>query len=336
MQPPVRIGARASKLSQAQSRMMQRAIAATLGARPDAADEVCPMVLLTTAGDRLQDGRLIESGGKGLFTKEIEQALFDNRIDVAVHSLKDVPGAMPEGLVMAAIPKREDSRDAFVSKHWASLEELPEGARLGTASLRRQAQSLAARPDLRVEVLRGNVDTRLRRLEDGDFDAILLAAAGLNRLGRSDVIRSCIDPRKNPPAPGQGALLLQIREEDRRRYAGDDGRGWLSELDDEETSICVTAERGALMVLEGSCRTAIGAHAWVEPSIFRAEEVLHLIVEGLSADGSQRWRVEKSAPIDRGPPGEPWAGDLQAAAYYLGEAAGKEVRRMAGDRLVIA
>jgi hydroxymethylbilane synthase len=168
--------------------MMQRAIAAALGVADGDIEEACPLVLITTTGDRIQDRRLIEAGGKALFTKEIEEALFDGRIDLAVHSMKDVPAEMPQGLAIAAIPEREDPRDAFVSKHWASLAELPQGARLGTASLRRQAQSLAARPDLKIEMLRGNVDTRLRRLEDGDFDAILLAAAGLNRLGRHDVL----------------------------------------------------------------------------------------------------------------------------------------------------
>lgn len=315
MQPPVKIGTRASALARAQSGMMQRAIAEALGARPHEVDEACPMVLITTTGDRIQDRRLIEAGGKALFTKEIEEALLDGRIDIAIHSMKDVPAEMPAGLAIAVIPEREDPRDAFVSKHWASLEDLPQGARLGTASLRRQAQSLARRPDLNIEMLRGNVDTRLRRLEDGDFDAILLAASGLNRLGRSDVIRSCIDPIVAPPAPGQGALALQTRE-------ADAGAVWLQTLNDGPTALCVAAERGALTALEASCRTAMGAHAILDGAHLR------LFAEALSADGRERWRREGA--VDLGD------GDNLAAARALGLEIGRQVKAEAGDKLVIA
>ncbi len=315
MQPPVKIGTRASALARAQSGMMQRAIAEALGARPHEIDEACPMVLITTTGDRIQDRRLIEAGGKALFTKEIEEALLDGRVDIAIHSMKDVPAEMPPGLAIAAIPERENPRDAFVSKHWASLEELPEGARLGTASLRRQAQSLRLRPDLKIEMLRGNVDTRLRRLEDGDFDAILLAAAGLNRLGRSDVIRRCIDPIVAPPAPGQGALALQTREVDAKS-------AWLQTLNDGPTALCVAAERGALTALEASCRTAVGAHAILDGAHLR------LFVEALAADGRERWRREGA--VDLGD------GDNLAAARTLGLEIGRRVRAEAGDRLVVA
>ncbi len=315
MQPPVKIGTRASALARAQSGMMQRAIAEALGARPHEVDEACPMVLITTTGDRIQDRRLIEAGGKALFTKEIEEALLDGRIDIAIHSMKDVPAEMPTGLAIAVIPEREDPRDAFVSKHWASLEDLPQGARLGTASLRRQAQSLARRPDLNIEMLRGNVDTRLRRLEDGDFDAILLAASGLNRLGRSDVIRSCIDPIVAPPAPGQGALALQTRE-------ADAGAVWLQTLNDGPTALCVAAERGALTALEASCRTAMGAHAILDGAHLR------LFAEALSADGRERWRGEGA--VDLGD------GDNLAAARALGLEIGRQVKAEAGDKLVIA
>ena len=175
-QQPVRIGARGSKLSLAQAGQMQRRIAAALGAPPEDADRVAPLVIISTAGDRIQDRRLLEIGGKGLFTQEIEEALIDGRIDCAVHSLKDMPTALPDGLVLAAIPEREDVRDAFISPKAGRLEDLAHGARLGTASLRRQAQSLYRRPDLDVQMLRGNVDTRLAKLEAGVADAILLAA----------------------------------------------------------------------------------------------------------------------------------------------------------------
>ncbi len=315
MQPPVKIGTRASALARAQSGMMQRAIAEALGARPHEVDEACPMVLITTTGDRIQDRRLIEAGGKALFTKEIEEALLDGRIDIAIHSMKDVPAEMPAGLAIAVIPEREDPRDAFVSKHWASLEDLPQGARLGTASLRRQAQSLARRPDLNIEMLRGNVDTRLRRLEDGDFDAILLAASGLNRLGRSDVIRSCIDPIVAPPAPGQGALALQTRE-------ADAGAVWLQTLNDGPTALCVAAERGARTALEASCRTAVGAHAILDGAHLR------LFTEALSVDGRERWRKEGAVDLADG--------DNLAAARALGLEIGRQVRAEAGDKLVVA
>ncbi|MFN3537877.1 MAG: hydroxymethylbilane synthase, partial [Brevundimonas sp.] len=163
----------------AQSGMMQRAVARARGAAEDSGGDAVILVPIVTTGDRIQDRRLMDVGGKALFTKEIEQALIDGRIDLAVHSLKDVPADMPPGLVLAAIPEREDARDAFVSVNHTGLEDLPHGALVGTASLRRQAQLLAARPDLRIEMLRGNVDTRLNRLAAGDFDAILLAASGL-------------------------------------------------------------------------------------------------------------------------------------------------------------
>ena len=192
-QPLVRIGARGSKLSVAQSQMMQGRIAAALGAF-DRPDEVAPLIRITTTGDRIQDRRLLEIGGKALFTKEIEEALLDGRIDAAVHSLKDVPAIMPPGLVIAAIPEREDPRDAFISEQWETLSDLPQGARLGTASLRRAAQCLAVRPDLQIVMLRGNVDTRLAKLAAGEADAILLAASGLNRLGLGSVVRSFLDP----------------------------------------------------------------------------------------------------------------------------------------------
>ena len=180
-QPLIRIGARGSKLSLAQSRMMQQRIAAALGASPDEAEAVAPLTVITTTGDRIQDRRLLELGGKALFTKEIEEALADGRIDCAVHSLKDVPAQLPEGLCIAAIPAREDPRDALIVASGlgkvASLDDLPPNARLGTASLRRQAQALHRRPDLAVSMMRGNVDTRLAKLAAGDADAIFLANA---------------------------------------------------------------------------------------------------------------------------------------------------------------
>jgi hydroxymethylbilane synthase len=291
---------------------MQRRIAAALGAPPEEADRVAPLVVITTSGDRIQDWRLLEVGGKGLFTKEIEEALLDGRIDCAIHSLKDMPVAAPEGLVLAAIPEREDPRDAFLSLIAGRLEDLPRGARLGTASLRRQAQSLNLRPDLDVRMLRGNVDTRLEKLRAGEADAILLAASGLNRLGLGDLPRSFIDPRLSPPAPGQGALAVQTREADR-------DLPWLESLRHAPTALAVAAERGAMAALEGSCRTAIGAHAVLEGGD------LVLVVEALSPDGLHRFRGE--GRIDAG------AGATAAAA--LGLDLGRRIQAEGGELILL-
>ncbi|QQQ17706.1 hydroxymethylbilane synthase [Brevundimonas vitis] len=307
---PVRIGTRRSKLALTQSGMMQRAIGRALGvADADLARDV-PLVEIVTTGDRVQDRRLLEIGGKAMFTKEIEEALLAGRIDVAVHSMKDVPAEQPPGLAVAAIPEREDARDAFVSTDYADFAALPHGARLGTASLRRQAQALALRPDLKIEMLRGNVDTRLRRLAEGEFEAILLAAAGLNRLGLSEVIRECLSPDVFLPAPGQGALALQTRIEDI-------DAPWVSALNHAPTALAVAAERGAMTALEGSCRTAVGAHAVING------DRLTLTTEMLSPDGAARWR--RIGTMD--------GTDLEQATI-LGQRLGAEVHADAGDQRI--
>lgn len=307
---PVRIGARGSKLSLTQSRTMQRAIALHLGVGLDAPAEeverVAPLTVITTTGDRVQDRRLLEVGGKALFTKEIEEALLDGRIDCAIHSMKDMPAELPPGLVIAAVPPREDVRDALIGAD--SLMALPAGARLGTASLRRQAQALHSRPDLEVVMMRGNVDTRLAKLAAGEADAIFLANAGLNRLG-FDVPRSLLDPVAAPPAPGQGALAVETR-------AGDADQPWAVALRCLPTTIAVAAERGALFALEGSCRTAIGAHAVIEGTRLR------LIVEALTPDGRQRFRHEGET-----------AADIDSA-QALGVEIGRAVREAGGDALI--
>ncbi|KAK0351557.1 hypothetical protein LTR94_024477 [Friedmanniomyces endolithicus] len=274
---PLRIGTRRSKLALAQSGMMQRAIGRALGVAEDQISEAVPLVEIVTTGDRIQDRRLLEIGGKALFTKEIEEALLDGRIDVAVHSMKDVPAEQPKGLAIAAIPEREDARDAFISRDFASFDDLPFGARIGTASLRRQAQALALRPDLKIEMLRGNIDTRLRRAADGEFDAIFLAVSGMSRLGVAEHIRQALPLDAFLPAPGQGALALQTRTDDV-------SSPWTERLNHQETAIAVAAERGAMAALEGSCRTAIGAYAHIE------NDQLRLTTEMLSPDGSARWR----------------------------------------------
>ena len=314
-QPPIRIGTRASKLARTQSGHMQLRIAAALGAPPERADEVAPLVLITTSGDRIQDRRLLEAGGKGLFVKEIEEALLEGRIDCAVHSMKDMPADLPPGLCIAAIPEREDPRDALISRNGESLDVLPQGARIGTASLRRQAQALYRRPDLRIEMLRGNVDTRMARLEAGEFDAIVLAAAGLRRLGLEDRITEFLDPIEAPPAPGQGALAIEAR-------TGDALASWLVALHHDPTAIAVAAERGALEALEGSCRTAIGAHARL------VGRRISLIVEALAPDGAERFRLEDSVIL---------SGDNDVReARDLGLRLGQDIRAAAGDRIVWA
>ena len=314
MAPLVRIGTRRSKLALTQSGMMQRAIGRALGVAEADILEAVPLVEIVTTGDRVQDRRLMEIGGKALFTKEIEEALAEGRVDVAVHSMKDVPADQPEGLCIAAVPPREDARDAFVSENFASFADLPVGARLGTASLRRQAQALALRPDLRIEMLRGNVDTRLRKLAEGEFDAILLAVSGLNRLGFEGVIREHLSLDDFLPAPGQGALALQTRTEDL-------DAAWVAALNDPTTALAVAAERGAMTALEGSCRTAVGAHAEI------TDRRLRLTTEMLAPDGSARWR--RSGEI-----GDVTAADAMEQARALGLRLGAEVHAMAGDQRV--
>ena len=316
MAPLVRIGTRRSKLALTQSGMMQRAIGRALGVADADLAEAVPLVEIVTTGDRVQDRRLMEIGGKALFTKEIEEALLEGRVDVAVHSMKDVPAEQPLVLCIAAVPPREDPRDGFVSEAFACFADLPMGARLGTASLRRQAQALALRPDLDIQMLRGNVDTRLRKLAEGEFDAILLAVSGLNRLGLDSVIRERLSLDAFLPAPGQGALALQTR-------AGDREAAWVAALDDRETALAVAAERGAMTALEGSCRTAIGAYAGISGGRLR------LTTERLSVDGSARWR-RYGEIADVG------TADSADQARALGLRLGGEVQAAAGDQAVEA
>lgn len=307
-QVSVRIGTRGSKLALAQSRLMQARIAAALDPAADP-QRIAPLVEIVTTGDRVQDRRLLEIGGKALFTKEIEDALLDGRIDCAVHSLKDMPTVLPLGLTIAAVPEREDPRDAFISLNWPRLEALPQGARLGTASLRRQAQVLHQRPDIEVILLRGNVDTRLAKLEAGGADAILLAASGLNWLGLGHRVCEFVDPEAFPPAPGQGALAIETRIED-------SDAPWALALRHAPSSLTIAAERAALSALDGSCRTAIGAFARIE------DHQIHLSVEALSPDGRHRFRASGSCAVDL------------TAATSLGTAMGMSVKRSGGDHLM--
>jgi len=212
---------------------------------------------IKTTGDVILDVPLSKVGGKGLFVKEIEEALLSKRIDLAVHSMKDVPTDLPAGLEISCITRREDPRDAFLSVKFARFEDLPKGARVGTSSLRRQTQLLGLRPDLSIVQLRGNLDSRIRKMEEGKYDAILLAAAGLRRLGWDGKIRQYISADVSIPAIGQGALGIEIRSDDGRT------RETVAFLDDPETSLAVRAERGFLKRLEGGCQVPIAAHGTV-------------------------------------------------------------------------
>ncbi|HUN50306.1 MAG TPA: hydroxymethylbilane synthase, partial [Candidatus Sulfotelmatobacter sp.] len=228
-----------------------RLLAAHLGL-PAAAIEI---VVIRTSGDRIQDRPLAEAGGKGLFTKELEEALLERRIDLAVHSMKDMPTLLPADLVIGALLPREDPRDALIAPTARRLAELPQGAVVGTASLRRQAQVRFRRPDLRVVPFRGNVETRLRKLGEGQADATLLALAGLKRLGLAGRAAGIIEPEEMLPAVAQGAIGLQCRAEDAAT------REQIAALDHAPTAVCIEAERAMLAVLDGSCRTPIAGLA---------------------------------------------------------------------------
>ena len=270
------------------------------------------LVGITTQGDRILDRPLAAIGGKGLFIKELEVAMTEGRADLAVHSLKDVPMDVPEDFALAAIEAREDPRDAFVCNRHATLSELPEGAVIGTSSLRREAQLRERFPRLDVQPLRGNVNTRLRKLDEGEYDAIVLAAAGLKRLGLGDRIRDLIDPADSLPAPGQGALALECRADRADVIAA------LAPLNDTATSLATAAERAFSRALSGSCHTPLAAHAtWQEGTLW---------LRGLiaSSDGREVMRGEREAEVV----------DADAAATLGTVLAGEFLTRGAG-RLIV-
>lgn len=243
----IRIGTRGSPLALAQTRWVE----AQLKARhPDLAADV---VIIKTSGDKLKDVPLAQVGGKGLFIKEIEEALLAGEVDLAVHSLKDMPAELPPGCILGAVPPREDCRDAFISQCYVSLGEIPSGGRVGTGSLRRKVQILHRRPDLEVVHLRGNVDTRLRKLETEGLDAIILAAAGLKRLGLGHIPRGYLAETEMLPAIGQGALGLEVRRNDQEMLE------LLSPMNHVPTQVAVTAERAFLARLEGGCLVPVAA-----------------------------------------------------------------------------
>jgi len=246
---------------------------------------VVELVTIKTTGDKILDVPLAKIGGKGLFTKEIDEALLEKRVDLAVHSLKDVPFELPDGIDIAAVPEREDSRDAFIS-NGPRLEQLRSDARIGTSSLRRQVQLRHRFPNLNLVTLRGNVDTRLRKLEAGEFDGIILAVAGLKRLGRDDRITQILGDDVMMPAVGQGALGIICRIED------DSTRGFIGALDDKASQIAVTAERGLLRALGGSCQVPIAGRARVDGDTVRVKGLI------ASLDGKRVIAHEISGPAD--------------------------------------
>ena len=296
---PVRIGTRGSRLALWQAGTVRDRLAAAHAMPPDRFE----IVPIKTSGDRIQDRALLEAGGKGLFTKEIEEALLSGAIDLAVHSAKDMQTFLPAGLTIGAYLEREDPRDALVSRTGGDLDRLPHGARLGTASLRREALLRRARPDIRIELLRGNVPTRLRRVEGGEFDATLLAAAGLHRLGLEAHISAYLPLGTFPPACGQGAVAVECRADDTAV------RDLLLPLDHRATALAVLCERSFLAVLDGSCRTPIAGHAEVTHGDLTFSGLL------LSPDGAEEY-------------GTTLAGVAEDAAE-IGHSAGHAIRERA-------
>jgi hydroxymethylbilane synthase len=277
---PLRIATRKSQLA-----LWQAEHVAALLRRAHAGLEV-ELVPIVTQGDRIQDRTLATIGGKGLFIKELEVALEEQRADLAVHSMKDLPGDLPEGLTIAAVLERADARDALLTAKATRLDDLPRGARVGTSSLRRQAQLLAVRPDLHIETLRGNVDTRLRRLDGGEMDAIVLACAGLIRLGLESRITERLDPKISLPAVAQGVIGIECRSTDARTLK------MVTVLNHQATRIVTDAERAFAHRLGGSCQSPIAAHAEIQGK--------RLILDGLVAepDGSRLLRDTLSGSVD--------------------------------------
>ncbi|VDC25220.1 hydroxymethylbilane synthase [Pseudogemmobacter humi] len=281
---PLKIGTRGSPLALWQAHEVRRVLMAAW----DLPEDAFETVIIKVTGDQIQDKALREIGGKGLFTREIEEALTDGGIDIAVHSMKDMPTLQPEGLVLDCYLPRADVRDAFVSRNHASIRDLPQGAKVGSSSLRRRAQLALVRPDLELVEFRGNVQTRMRKLDEGVADATFLAMAGLARLGMQDVARSAIEPEEMLPAVAQGAIGVERRETDARVAA------LLSRIHDRETGLRLAAERAFLLTLDGSCQTPIAGLALLEG------DTLWLRGEILRSDGSEAIRDEIRGPLTEG------------------------------------
>jgi hydroxymethylbilane synthase len=303
----INIGTRGSPLALAQAELTK---AALLAAHPELTAESVMIVPIKTTGDKVQDRTLSEIGGKGLFTKEIEEALLDGRVDLAVHSMKDMPTFLPPGLTIAAMLEREDPRDVLISPVADSIETLPQGAIVGTASLRRQAQVLALRPDLKVQPLRGNVGTRLDKLARGEAAATLLALAGLKRLGRIAAATKILSTEQFLPAVAQGAIGIEVRENDPRIAA------LVAPINHQPTMIAVAAERAMLAVLDGSCRTPIAGYANISGTQLRLRGLVAL------PDGTESHHAEDTGNAT-----------LEGAAA-LGRAVGERLKALAGPNFL--
>jgi hydroxymethylbilane synthase len=277
---PLRIGTRGSILARWQAEFVRKQLFQITGVEAE-------IIIIKTSGDKMQQAALTEIGGKGIFIKELEEALMDESVDLAVHSVKDIPTETPSRLHFPAVCRRDDVRDCLISHGGASLANLKQGARVGTGSLRRQAQLRHFRPDLDVRELRGNVDTRLRKAESGEYDAIVLSKAGLDRLGWSQKITETLSTEISLPAVGQGAIVIESRLKDQ------EAAEILEKLDDPETRNAIIAERSLLAKLQGGCQVPIGAWARME----RGELLMDAVV--CSVDGTQYVRRRASAPPDQ-------------------------------------
>ena len=275
----IRIGTRGSKLALWQANHVKEMIEAL------SPENQVELVIIKTKGDKILDAPLAKIGGKGLFVKEIEEALLENQVDMAVHSMKDVPTELPHGLVIGAIPQREEPWDLLVVKEEAHLQDLPRGAKVGTSSLRRQSQLLARRPDLDIQPLRGNLDTRFRKLKETPLDAIVVALAGVKRLGINSLPMRVLSPQECLPAIGQGALALEVREGEMQEI--------LDALHHPETAACVTAERAFLASIGGSCQIPVAALATVEGQELKLQGLI------ASPKGEEIYRGERKGILDQ-------------------------------------
>jgi hydroxymethylbilane synthase len=308
VQTKLKLGTRGSALALAQARMTAEALAAARGWEPDEAAARIETVIVKTTGDKVTDRPLADIGGKGLFAKELEEALFDGRIDIAVHSAKDLPSFLPPGLTVAGALTRADPRDAFLSPKAKSIAGLPQGAVVGSSSVRRQAQLLAQRPDLKIIMYRGNVDTRLAKLAAGEVDATILAAAGLARLGRLHEATAILAPDQMLPAAAQGIVAFETREDDAASRAA------CAAITDPVSHLALTIERAVLQVLDGSCKTPLAALAQ------RGEGGMFTVHAGAwSPDGKRHYGVQHE-----------FYAAQQSEAQAFGEQAGRDLLARCG------
>jgi hydroxymethylbilane synthase len=303
-------------LALAQAHLVRLSLADVHGWEMEELDEICPILTFKTMGDRIQDRPLVEAGGKGLFVKEIEEALLNDEADIAVHSMKDMPAVHPTGLSIGAVLPREDPHDIFIARDGAPFDKLAEGAKLGTSSVRRQAQALRLRPDLKIVPLRGNVETRLLKLARGEADAIMLARAGVSRLKLALPDSEILEGDDWLPALCQGAVGIEIRNDDSVTHQ------LVAMVDDAETHLSTACERGFLAALDGSCRTPIAGLAEIEDGRLRFKG------EVLSLDGRNIWTASRDISFD-----EAMGEYARTQAYSAGEDAAREIRDRAGAKL---